>query len=247
MAPVSGSALVVPTPSGTTVPVKPADRLGSCGGRMTYPAYSHLSGVTTATRLFDDYCTSDSETGERQIISGSFDFVSTGTPTASGPITTKISATSPVGLALVKQDAAGKVLSSQVLAFNNFVYTVGVPGGNPTAANPSSYTIDELTVTDKLTNNVHRETDAKMIFLGTAEGGQQYTMSAHGYRANGESFEVNTTSPVISDAYGSTLSGAIAFTGANNTVAVATFVPGEVSQATMTVNGVAVSGLPACQ
>ena len=241
------TAVVVPSPSANTIPVKPADKLGSCGGRMTYSAYSHLSGVTTATRLFDGYCTIDSTTGERQITNGSFDFVSTGTPTASGPITTKVTANSAAGLTLVKQDQARKVISSQELSFNNFVYTVGVPGGNPTVASPSSYVIDEFTVTDKLTNKTYRESGYKLVFLGTANGGQQYTLSGQGKRSNGHSFQINTTSPVESDAFGNTVSGAISFTGANNTVAVATFVPGGVNQATMTVNGVAVAGLAACQ
>ncbi len=246
-APQVYKASLVPSPSATTVPVKPADKLGACGGRMTYSAYSHLSGVTTATRLFDNYCTIDSKTGGRRITNGSIDFVSTGTPTAIGPITSKVTASSVAGLARVKQDAAGKVSSSQVLAFSNFLYTVGVPGGNPTVANPSSYSIDEFTVTDKLTNKSYRESGYKMTFSETATGGQQFTLSGRGYRANGDSFEVNTTSPVLSDAFGSMASGAISFTGANNTVAVATIVPGGVNQATMTVNGVAVAGQPACR
>ena len=42
------------------------------------------------------------------------------------------------------------------------------------------------------------------------------------------------------------LSGVITFTGANGTTAVATLVPGPTPQATLTVNGVPVTAVPAC-
>lgn len=72
-------------------------------------------------------------------------------------------------------------------------------------------------------------------------------MSGRGYRSNGDYFDVSTTTPMVSDSHGNTVSGAFAFTGANGSTAVATFVPGKVSQATMTVNGTSVTGLPACK
>ncbi len=229
--------------SGST---KPADRLGDCGGRMTYPQYSHVSGVTTATLAFENYCTSDS-TGERQLVNGSIDYVNTGTPGASGPITTKVTANSPAGVSFITQDSTSKVLSSQVFAFTNFNYTVGVPGGKPTQAQPSSYGIDELTITDKLTGKTYRESGYSVVYFGTPSGGQQYTMSGRGYRSNGDYFDVSTTVPMISDSSGNTVSGAFAFTGANGSSAVATMVPGKVTQATIAVNGTAVTGLPACK
>ncbi len=51
---------------------QPADTLGSCGGRMTYSAYSHVNGVTTATRAFENYCTTDSSSGRSSCRPDSF-------------------------------------------------------------------------------------------------------------------------------------------------------------------------------
>lgn len=226
---------------------QPADTLGSCGGRMTYSAYSHVNGVTTATRAFENYCTTDSSSGEQQIINGSFDFVDTGTPGASGPITSKVTASSAAGLTFVTKDSTGKVLTSQGIGFTNFLYTVGVPGGNPTQAQPSSFGFDEFSITDKLTNKTYRESGYKVTFFEPAAGGQQYTMSGRGYRSNGDYFDVSTQTPMLTDASGNTVSGTLAFTGGNGSTAIATFVPGAVNQATMTVNGAPVTGMPACK
>lgn len=226
---------------------QPADTLGSCGGRITYLAYSHDSGVTTATRAFENYCTTDSATGQRQITNGKFDFVTTGTPSANGPITSKVTANSPAGLTFVTQDSTGKVLTSQAIVFTNFVSIVGVPGGNPTQAQPSSYGIDEFTITDNLTNKSNRESGYKVIYFEPAAGGQQYTLSGRGYRSNGDYYDISTTVPMVSDSSGNTVSGAFAITGADGSIAVATLLPGKVTQATMTVNGAPVTGLPACK
>lgn len=234
-------------PSRKAGSTKPADKLGDCGGRMTYPDYSHDNGVTTATLSFDNYCTANSTTGERQFINGSIAYVNTGTPSASGPITTRITANSPAGLTFITQDSTGKVLTSQGFAFTNFVSIVGVPGGKPTEAQPSSFGIDELTITDKLTNKTYRESNYKVTYFEPPAGGQQYTMTGRGYRSNGDYFDVTTQVPMVSDSSGNTVSGAFAFTGGNGSTAVATFVPGKVSQATMTVNGAPVTGVPACK
>ena len=123
---------------------KPADVLGDCGGRRGYPSYSHLSGVTTATLTFDNYCSTDSSTGNRQVINGSIAFVNTGTPTASGPVTTRIEANSPAGVTLQTRDSTGKVLTSQSASFTNFLSVIGVPGGIPTAAKPDTYQFAEI-------------------------------------------------------------------------------------------------------
>jgi hypothetical protein len=58
---------------------------------------------------------------------------------------------------------------------------------------------------------------------------------------------MTTKTPVLSDASGNTVAGAVVFTGANGSSAEATLVPGKVMQATMTVNGTSVTGLPACK
>lgn len=227
-------------------PTKPADVLGDCGGRRGYTAYSHSGGVTTGTLAFDNYCTSDSGTGQRQVVSGSIDFVNTGTPSASGPITSKVEAGSPAGLTLRRQDATGRALDSQSATFTNFVYTVGVPGGSPTAARPDVMRVGEVRYTSAA-GQTYRQTEYVNTTWETAGGGEQMTLSGRGYRSNGDYYDLSTPTPVTSDASGKTTAGEIAIAGANGSRAVMTMVPGSRLQATMTVNGSPVTSVPVCQ
>jgi hypothetical protein len=220
--------------------------LGSCGGRITYPAFSHLNGVTTATLLFDKYCTVDSATKAPVTVNGNIAFVDTGTPGLSGPIRSKIEAGSPDGISIDTQDAAGQPVK-EVITFSNFVYTVGVPGGKPTASNPDQLSLGELKATNSSTQKTYRETDFKVSMFTPATGGQQFTVSGRGYRSGGEYFDVATSVPFVTDATGAPLGGAMTFTGAAGSTAVATVKPGSVMQATMTVNGTPLAGMPACK
>ena len=225
---------------------KPADVLGDCGGRRGYTSYSHSAGVTTGTLTFDSYCTTDSSTGQRQVVNGDISFVNTGTPSASGPITSKVEANSPGGVTMRTQDSTGRVLSSQSIGFTNFLYTVGVPGGSPTAAAPDVMRVDELRFTNT-SGQTYRETNFVQTSWETAGGGEQMTLSGRGYRSSGDYFDVSTTTPVTSDASGRTTAGEIRIAGANNSTAVMKMVPGTRMQATMTVNGTPVTAVPACQ
>lgn len=231
----------------TSIP--PADTLGDCGGRMLFPAssYSHASGVTTATLAFENYCTVNTSTGNRALVNGTINFVDTGTPSPTGPIRSKIEAHSPASLTIITQDATGKQIDSDVITFNTLLYTVGVPGGTPTASNPDQFQLDELKVTNKATGKVYRETDYTMAMFQTASGGLQFTGGGRSYRTGGEYFDVSTNSPIIVDSASRPVSGAVTFTGANGSAAVATLLPGDLFQATMTVNGTPLAGMPACR
>lgn len=226
---------------------KPADKLGPCGGRITYPDFSHASGTTTATLAFENYCSNGTTAGVREIVNGRIAYVDIGTPTASGPVRTKLTANSPAGLAVISRDAADKVLNSQLTTFTNFNSVVGVPGGAATQAHPDAVSIDEITIVDKVANKTYRQTGLNMSQFETATGSSQMTLSGRGYRSNGDYFDFSTQVPLVSDSSGNTVSGTLAFTGSGGSVAVATFVPGKVNQATVSVNGVAVTGLPACK
>ncbi|MBP8307459.1 MAG: hypothetical protein KAY46_09360 [Burkholderiaceae bacterium] len=225
---------------------KPADVLGDCGGRRGYPSYSHLNGVTTATLTFDNYCSTDSSTGNRQVINGSIAFVNTGTPTPSGPVTTRIEANSPAGVTLQTRDSTGKVLTSQSASFSNFLSVIGVPGGIPTAASPDTYQFAEIQYTSQA-RNTYRETNYKLTRYETANGGESMSLSGRGYRSDGSYFDLSTTVPVTSDSSGKTTAGELTMSGANGAKAVMTMVPGSTLQATMTVNGTAVTAVPACK
>lgn len=231
----------------TSIP--PADTLGDCGGRTTFPtsSYSHASGVTTATLAFENYCTVNTSTGNRALVNGTINFVDTGTPSPTGPIRSKIEAHSPASLTIITQDATGKQIDSDVITFNTLLYTVGVPGGIPTASNPDQFRLDELKVTNTATGKVYRETDYTMAMFQTASNGLQFTGGGRSYRTGGEYFDVSTNSPIIVDSARKPVSGAVTFTGANGSTAVATLLPGDLFQATMTVNGTPLAGMPACR
>jgi len=226
---------------------KPADQLGDCGGRITYPVYSHLNGVTTGTYAFENYCSLDDDTGDRSTANGQVTFVWTATTTSSGPITNKVEASSSAGVTFVTQTSTGSTISSQKYLFTNYLYTAGVPGGTPTSSNPDRLQLDELKVTDQITNKTYRQTNYVMTTYETTSGGDVVSITGRGYRSNGEFFEILTDSPLTTDFEGNTISGAFRFTGANGTNAVMTLVPGSILQATMTVNGTVVTGLPACR
>ena len=72
-------------------------------------------------------------------------------------------------------------------------------------------------------------------------------MSGRGYRSGGDYYDMSTTIPVVTDASGNTVAGEISIQGAAGSTAVATFVPGAVTQVTIKVNGTPVTGVPGCR
>jgi len=230
---------------------QPADVLGNCpghGGRYGYTSYSHTNGVTTATLAFSDYCTVDSDTGNEEVLSGSLSFVNTATPTDAGPVATRFTAdTGSSGINALVRTSGGSTVSSETLAFSGLDYTVGVPGGNPTAANPDRMVVNEVKQTNAVSGKVRRQTGFTMTSFDTASGGSQMSYSGRGYRSNGEYFDFSTTTPIVTDSTSRYTGGAITFTGSGGSTAVVTLVPGATLQATLTVNGTLDSSLPACQ
>lgn len=228
----------------------PFDTLGGCGGKITFPAYKHSGGVTTATLAFENFCAVNPSTNKRARANGTIDFVDTGTPSPSGPIRSKIEATSPASVKIETLDATGtNILDSDVITFNKLVYTVGVPGALPTASNPDKFSVDELKVTNTISGKVYRETGYTMEVFQTPSGGLQFTGGGRSYRTGGEYFDVSVlpTSPIVVDSASKPVSGTVTFSGANGSKAVATLLPGNLFQATMTVNGTPLADRPACQ
>lgn len=226
---------------------KPADQFGDCGGRITYPTYSHSSGTTTGTYAFENYCSIDSDTGERTTSNGSITFKDTGTPSSSGPITSKVEASSQSGVTVVTKSSSGTQLSSHKISFTNMVYTPGVPGGSPTASKPDQVSFDEVTNFDAVTGKTYRQTNLKSTSYDTSAGGQQASVTGRGYRSNGEYFDITTTTPMALNSAGDYTGGQFTFKGANNSVAVLTIVPGSTLQGTMTVNGTPLTSVPLCK
>ena len=222
----------------------PSDTMGSCGGRVTYLNYSHLSGVTSATLAFQDYCTKDA-TGAVTLVNGTIPFVNTGTPSASGPIFQKLEASSQGDIAVMTKDSTGAVLSTEKLSFSNFVYNAGVPGGAPTAVKPDTVNLGNAVLTSK-DGKTYRQSNYALQLYETSAGGEQISMSGTGYRSDGSSYTVTTTAPMTLDSSGNWVAGTLTFAGTNGSNAVATVVPGIDLQATMTVNGQAVTSGVAC-
>lgn len=228
-------------------PVKPADKMGDCGGRITYPTYNHANGTTSGTFSYENYCMVDSENGERITYNGSITFTNSGTPSPSGPITNKIEASSPGGVTEVTRSATGQVVDSRRVVFEDYVYTPGVPGGSPTSASPDRLTARNLTLSNQVSGKSYRHTDYQLDYFNTSSGGEQMTVKGTGYRSNGERYAVATTTPVTADADGDYTGGQVTFTGAGGTKAVLTVVPGSELQGTMSVNGQPVTNVPVCR
>lgn len=224
----------------------PADQLGSCGGRFGYRNYSHLNGVTTASLAFENYCQSGAKAGDTQTVNGSIAFVNTATPTASGPITTQIDANSSNGVTTVTKNAAGATLTAETVAFTGFKMVVGVPGGTPTAAKPDVMSIADMTIKNDVTGKTYRQTGYSVSGFEEANGNSQWSMTGRGYRSDGSYYDLTTPQPIVQNASGDTVSGQFRFAGSNGSNAVATVVPGSVLQVKLSVNGTAMSSLPAC-
>lgn len=254
--PLASAASTTSAPAGSKralalTGTQPADVLGNCpghGGRYGYTSYSHVSGVTTATLAFSDYCTVDSDTGNEEVLSGSMSFVNTATPTDAGPVATRFTAdTGGSGINALVRTTSGSTVSSETLAFTGLAYTVGVPGGDPTEANPDRMVVTEVKQTNAVSGKVRRQTGFTMTSFDTASGGSQMSYSGRGYRSNGEYFDFSSSTPIVTDSTGKYTGGAITFTGSGGSTAVVTLVPGATLQATLTVNGTLDSSLPACQ
>ena len=225
---------------------RPADQLGDCGGRITYPSYQHVNGVTTATMRMDSYCSKDSDTGGTQVTDGSWSFVETAKPGETRPIRVRYEASSPAGLTIVDRDARGTIIGSQRMVVIGYVSSVGVPGGDPTPEKPDRIQVAEWQVHNALTGKVYRQTAYSVTTSMTPAGGEQTTLSGRGYRSTGF-YDLTTTSPIITNADGDVLSGTLVSSGAGGQTVVMNLVPGSDFQATMTVDGKPVTTAPACQ
>lgn len=224
----------------------PADVLGTCGGRYGYRNYSHVNGVTTATLAFENYCSLDSSTGDKQTANGGIAFVNTATPTDSGPITTRLEASTSSPLTLVSTNAAGATVNAETVSFTAFKMSVGVPGGTPTAAKPNVMSVDDVTVRNDTTGKTYRETNYAVTQYQNAAGNSEWSMTGRGYRSAGTYYDMATTQPMVENPNGGMLSGTLTFTGAASTTAVATVVQGPKMQMKVSVNGTPITSVPAC-
>lgn len=205
---------------------KPADSTGTCGGTISYPTYSHSNGTTTLTASFANFCSQDSTTGNKTYINGTVNAVDTGTPTASGPVTTKLTANIP-SLTIIEKTSAGTTVSSSSLKLSNFVYTPATGASADISNLPGSFTVGsfEASSTEGTTTKSYK---VENVSISTTKSGENtsMTMSMRVYRGTSGYSDVATTSPLIIDPDQNLQSGAIKFTGANGTSATITAIPG---------------------
>lgn len=215
----------------------PSTKTGDCGGTLSYPTYSHSSGTTTVSVKWDNYCTTDSS-GNKTTYNGTLNAVDVGTPSASGPVTTKVTADIP-SLKVEKKNSAGTVLSSETIALNGLEY---VPATGASTSNLSGSTkLTSLEVIDGKTGKQYKLEDATLATSAVGTD-NQITISAKMYRGTSGYSTITTPIPILIDSNENLKAGAITFTGANGSTATLTASPGTGQNFTVSVNGTTLTG-----
>lgn len=225
--------------------IQPKNQIGDCGGSMSYPTYSHLSGTTTVTVKYDNYCTVDSITGNKKTMNGTINAVDAGTPGTSGPVTNKVTANTP-SITVEEKTSAGALVSSTTIAMSGFEY-IPKPGTSANISDPLGTTkVTALEV--KTIDGTKKETQLKLVGLNaiTDKSGTDSTLAISGTACRGTSgcsdFTTATT-PFVLGSGKNLKSGQITFTGANKSTNTLTAVPGSIGQKfSVSVNGKTLDG-----
>ncbi len=220
----------------------PATQTGDCGGTLSYPTYSHLSGTTTVSVKLDNYCTIDSSSGNRTTMNGTVNAVDAGTPTATGPVTTSLTANIPL-LTVVEKTAAGATVSSDTIAMSGFKY-VPTAGATADIANiPGTMTLTTLEVKN-VEGATTTEYKVNNVSVTTTKVGTNSQVSFTGTICRGTSgcSAVKTDTPLVTDSNQNFQSGAISFTGAGGSKATLTTVAGTGQTFNVSVNGTPLTG-----
>ncbi len=231
-------------PTGTT---QPPTIPGSCGGTLAFPGYANDSGTISTTLSFDEYCTVVPYFGFSLYMHGDIRMGKRTAPLSGTLFDQTMNSLEPIGYET--RDSKGKVITSQYYEFTNAVYTSGIPGERPTPAHPNVVHVDSVKITEKATGVSSVLSDLTLTTVDTAAGLTENTFSARWSVPSGGGVEVLTGQPVTTNKQGQIVSGSLVLLGNNGSRAVATLVPGTTPlamQASLTVNGQPVSGLPAC-
>jgi len=215
----------------------PASKSGDCGGTLSYPTYSHSSGTTTMSVKWDNYCTTDTS-GNTTTYNGTLSAVDAGTPTASGPVTTKLTANIP-SLSIVEKNSGGTILSNETIALDSFEYV-------PTAGASSSDLSGTVKFTSFETKDIKNNNEYKLenVNLSTGKVGTDTQLSFSGriYRGKSGYSDLTTDTPLVVDADQNLKSGQISFTGAGGHKATLTVASGTGQTFTVQVDGTQLTG-----
>lgn len=221
---------------------QPQSATGTCGGSISYPTWSHSSGTTTIAVKFDNYCTKDSSNNSTTI-NGTLSAVDAGTPTNSGPVTNKFTANIPL-LTVVEKNSAGTVTASESISLTGFEYVpqTGVTPSLTTLA--GTFKMGSLEVKDDKNSKSYKVENVN-VTTGAAGSDMQVTVSARIFRGTSGYSDITTNVPLVVDSSQKLKSGEITFTGAGNSKATLTAVPGSSGEAaafTVKVNDTPLSG-----
>lgn len=232
------SAKRVGKSAGLIATTAPTASTGACGGTLSYPTYSHASGTTTMTVKWDNYCSIDSATGNKTTMNGTLSAVDAGTPGASGPVTTKLTASIP-GLTVIEKNSAGTVISNETIILNGFEYVPASGASNSNLSGSTKFAAVELK--DGIKNKVYKLENV-IITSGKVGTDTQLSVSGRIYRDTSGYSELTTDVPFRMYSSNNLRAGKVTFTGANNHKATLTAVPGAGQKFTVEVDGTPISG-----
>lgn len=219
--------------------IAPSAKAGDCGGTLSYPTYSHSSGTTTMSVKWDNYCTTDIS-GNKTTYNGTLSAVDAGTPGATGPVTTKLTAAIP-GLTIIETSSAGTVITSEKIYMTGFEY-VPESGASVDLTNlPGSTKLTSLEIADVLKN---KEYKLENVAVTTSKVGSdtQLSMTGRIYRGTSGYSDIATDTPLLMDSTQNLKSGKISFTGAGGHKATLTVVPGTGQIFTVDVDSTPITG-----
>lgn len=217
----------------------PSPKTGDCGGSLTYPTYSHTSGTTTMSIKWDNYCTTDSS-GNRTTVNGTFSAVDAGTPTAAGPVTSKLTAEIP-RVTIVEVNSSGTVIANETVRLTGFEY-IPEPGASTNLSNlPGTIKFSSFEANEDKTGKAYM---IQNLNLTTSIVGSdtQMTISGRVFRGTSGYSDLTTETPLVIDSSQNLKSGAISFTGANGSKATLTAVAGAGQTFSVAVNGTPLAG-----
>lgn len=221
---------------GRVAPAAAQTFTGDCGGTMVLDSV-HLSGDTTYTFAFNNFCSTDTTASppEQSIMHGTMTVVEDGTPGSSGPTVSGMEASTNSLRVVSGGQAVNVALSKAKLDY-------GVPGtwdpGTPTASNPDRLSVSQATINYETQGKTHtvRNVSASVHESGANQvmtiASGQFVTSTHG------TLNIATSQPlVINSDTGVMSSGALNITGSDGGVVTIAASGASDAKLTVTVNG----------
>jgi hypothetical protein len=196
----------------------PADVAGTCGGFLRYKNWSHASGSTTGTLSYENYCYKVITTGDKTTINGEIPFSAPGTSGTVGPVTSKITASSPTKMTIKTTSSTNVTKLNAEIAFDNLELTPGTPvsgGGTTNATNPDNYKVGKVATKNITTGKQAMLENVAVTMVKTSNGGTKENISGRMYDTDIGYLDVTTTTPILIDSAGIHTAGVLTISGSN--------------------------------